>query len=284
MIKANKIVFFTGAGMSAESGIDTFRGNRGFWTGVIGRVGLSIFGTSFGWNWIPKISWNVYLSYFYSQIDKAKPNDGHEAIGELSKNGNFNPSKIQVITQNVDELHQQGGVDKEHVYEIHGSCKKYRCITKGHPFIFDDNTNILNTPQQICKVEGCNSYIRPDATLFNEDEPPDIWSKAENVLDSLNKDDVFIIIGTSASVFPAASLPTKARDRGAMMVEINILETDFSKFSLLLKERAGRILPFMVSLITILSKNVKKNDQLKNEDILTNKDIKENDEIDILEN
>jgi NAD-dependent deacetylase len=112
--KSTRIVFFTGAGMSAESGIDTFRGSGGFWSGMTGYLALGFFGTPLGsnsstinffsgWNTLSRLSWSLYVSYFYGPIAKAKPNKGHEAISELE---NYNKN-VSVITQNVDGLHQR---------------------------------------------------------------------------------------------------------------------------------------------------------------------------------
>jgi hypothetical protein len=100
--KAKRVVIFSGAGMSAESGIGTFRGGSGLWTGILGKAVLGWFGTPVGWKWTPQFAWSKYVDKFYNEIRDAKPNAGHYAITELSTI--FPNTKI--VTQNVDGLHQ----------------------------------------------------------------------------------------------------------------------------------------------------------------------------------
>jgi len=253
--KAKKIVFFTGAGMSAESGIKTFRGGGGFWTGLIGKIGLGIFGTpNYGWKYIPYYSYKVYKKFFWDEIAKAKPNKGHISISELEKiipNLKVMTRNFFIINkkENVDGLHQLGGVKRNNVYELHGTVRKYCCTLKKHDYDFK-TPFVTEIPDcsPICKVEGCESYIRPKATLFKECLPLGTYIKCELYIKEMSKDDIMIVIGCSHQVFPAAQLPLIAYSKKIRIIEINIEETNISDFTdvIFLKGKSGDILSKLV--------------------------------------
>jgi NAD-dependent deacetylase len=179
--------------MSAESGIATFRGDGGLWTGITKYIALPFFGTPVGWNTLTRLTWSVYIKYFYNPIAAAKPNKGHVAIGEMHKLKN-----VKVVTQNVDGLHQAGGSPEDSVFEVHGTVRKYKCLNNGHPYTFE-STNI-STTCPTCKK--CGSYIRPDCVLFTESLPERDWSESVRAVQKLGKNDVMIIVGTSSTVYP----------------------------------------------------------------------------------
>lgn len=215
--KARRIVCFTGAGMSAESGIDTFRGGSGLWNGAVGFIVLGWFGTPLGWKWTPGFAWSQYINRFYNPIRDAQPNDGHRALAHLQKiHGD-----MSIITQNVDGLHQKAGSNEDVVFEVHGSVQRSRCITNGHIYDFEGETNLPRKSPK-CKVEGCRSTLRPDCVLFMESLPVNQWMRAHSATQRLERDDVMIIVGTSAQVYPAASLPELAADRGATLIDVNL--------------------------------------------------------------
>lgn len=214
---ARRIVCFTGAGMSAESGIETFRGGSGLWTGTVGWLVLGWFGTPIGWKWTPQIAWSQYVNKFYNPIRDAQPNDGHRALARLQ---DTHPN-LCIVTQNVDGLHQRAGSDPDRVYEVHGTVLRNRCITNGHIYDFEGNT-ILPTKSPKCRIDGCRSTLRPDCVLFTEGLPPNQWMRAEFETRQLQRGDVMIIVGTSAKVYPAASLPELASAKGATLIDVNI--------------------------------------------------------------
>lgn len=240
---AKKVVFFTGAGMSAESGIKTFRGGGGFWNGIVGKIGLGFFGTPYGWNYTSRLAYKAYKMYFWDEISKAKPNKGHMAIGELSK---LVP-ELKIITQNVDGLHQLGGIKDENVYELHGTVKKYCCIENKHAYEMKDNNNIPDW-SPICKVKGCGSYIRPKVTLFMECLPFGTMIKSENYIKEMTVNDVMFVIGSSLQVHPAADLPFQAYNKGIKIIEINLEKTNLSKLKgvTFLEGKSGEILSKIV--------------------------------------
>ena len=241
--KARRVVVFTGAGMSAESGIGTFRGGGGLWNGPLGYIVLGWFGTPVGWKWTPGICWSQYIDKFYNPIAQAQPNTGHTALADLAT---VFPD-LKIITQNVDGLHQRAGSDPDCVYEVHGTVTRHVCIANRHPYDFGGVTD-LPTKSPKCREEGCGSTLRPDCVLFTESLPGDQWQGAESAVRRLKSGDVMIVIGTSATVYPAAGLPELAVHKGAELIDINLEPTGFKALSNyhLLKGSSGVLLPEVV--------------------------------------
>jgi NAD-dependent deacetylase len=252
---AKRVIIFTGAGMSAESGIETFRGSGGFWTGYIGQLALAWFGTPVGWKWTPGIAWSQYVKKFFQPIAIARPNPGHIAIAQLQAICRHNNQHMCIITQNVDGLHQRAGNDPALVYELHGSVWRYKCIAENHPNIVD--TDNLPTSSIKCSYPECNSTLRPDFVLFTEALPEDPWSKAEEAVRSLQINDVMLVIGTSAKVYPAAELPLFA-SRNAHIIEINLEESSFNRLNnyYFLRGRAGEVLQKLVDEVKEIKENI----------------------------
>jgi NAD-dependent deacetylase len=223
VVNARHIVCFTGAGMSAESGIGTFRGGSGLWSGALGYIVLGWFGTPIGWKWTPGFAWSQYIDKFYNPIRDAQPNEGHRALVRLQE---MYP-EMSIITQNVDGLHQMAGSNPDQVFEVHGTVKRSRCISNGHIYDFEGETN-LPRKSPTCRVEECASTLRPDCVLFTESLPRDQWINAELATRKLGSGDVMIIVGTSAQVYPAAGLPELATERGATLIDVNLERTNFS--------------------------------------------------------
>ena len=217
------IVCFTGAGMSAESGIGTFRGGSGLWNGILGSIALGWFGTPLGWKWTPGLAWSQYIDKFYNPIRDAQPNEGHRALTRLQ----ILYPEMSIITQNVDGLHQSAGCNSDRVFEVHGTVRRSRCIANGHIYDFEEETN-LPRKSPTCRTEGCGSPLRPDCVLFTESLPRDQWMRAELATRQLESGDVMIIVGTSAQVYPAAGLPELATRGGATLIDVNVNRTNFS--------------------------------------------------------
>jgi len=217
------IVFFTGAGMSAESGVATFRGKDGIWNKFRPEE-LANF-DSFMKN--PAMVWEWY-SYRRDIVRHVIPNAGHLAIAEFQK---YFP-KITVITQNIDNLHKRAG--SNNIFELHGNIERNYCI-KCKTFYNDIEERVV--PPK-CK---CGGFIRPDVVWFGEYLPEDQYKGAEI---AASECDYFFVVGTSAIVFPAASLIYIAKKSGAFITEINIEETDISSFTnKTIMGKAGKILP-----------------------------------------
>jgi NAD-dependent deacetylase len=222
--EAQSIVFFTGAGISSESGIPTFRGKEGLWNKFRPEELASF--EAFIRN--PEIVWEWY-NYRRKIVHEAKPNAAHLTIAEMQNHF----KDVTVVTQNVDNLHRRAGSKK--IFELHGNIERNFCIDckKFHNEELDFSTGVP-------KCE-CGGLIRPDVVWFGEYLPEDQFLGGEK---AAIKSDIFFVIGTSALVYPAAGLVYTAKASGATIVEINIEETgisssvDYSYFG-----KAGEILP-----------------------------------------
>ena len=224
LIKSSShIVFFTGAGMSAESGISTFRGKGGIWNKFKPEE-LANF-NAFIKN--PEMVWEWY-NYRRNIVRNAIPNAGHIAISQFQ---DLIP-KISVITQNIDNLHKRAGSNE--IYELHGNIERNYCIRcKTFYNDLDENTELLKC--------NCGGLIRPDVVWFGELLPEDQFTGAEK---AATECEIFFVIGTSAVVYPAASLIYTAKHSGAFIIEINIEETEVSSLSnKCFIGQAGKILP-----------------------------------------
>lgn len=208
---ASRVVVFTGAGASADSGIGTFRGASGAWSGVFGRLSLVWGGTPLGWRWTPGLVWSRFVADFLEPINAARPHDGHLALARLEQ-----ALPVDTITMNVDGLHQAAGA--ANVAEVHGSVRRMRCMEcrqrAGLPATLDASR------QPRC--DACGGRMRPDVTLFTEGLPDAEWRRAQAAIEALSPGDVLLAVGTSSVVYPAASLPSRAKARGATIIEFNM--------------------------------------------------------------
>jgi NAD-dependent deacetylase len=189
-----KIVFVTGAGISQESGIPTFRGKDGLWRNYDAMKLATI--DAFYDN--PKLVWEWYNERRMN-IFQAQPNPGHEAIAELEKY-----VEVVVLTQNIDGLHQKSGSTK--VLELHGSIVKIKCS------VCDYKEEILTEISELPPLCKCGNILRPDVVWFGEPLPQDVWQNAINLASNC---DLMVIAGTSLVVSPANTLPIYAKQNNA---------------------------------------------------------------------
>ena len=226
---AKKIIFVTGAGISQESGIPTFRGTDGLWK----RYDPMQLATIDAFYDDPKLVWEWYEER-RKNILQAKPNPGHFSIAELEKY-----KEIIVLTQNIDGLHQRAG--STNVLELHGSIIRIKCSECN----FKDN--ILTSFDQLPpKCSICNNILRPDVVWFGEALPQDVWRQA--ILEA-NSCDAMIIAGTSLVVSPANTLPIYAKQNNALLIEVNPEETIMSsEMDLSLKMTSAKALPNLISI------------------------------------
>lgn len=204
---ARRIVFVTGAGMSQESGIPTFRGKDGLWRNYDPMKIATI--DAFYEN--PKLVWEWYEDR-RRNIVAAQPNPGHNAIAELERY-----REVVVLTQNIDGLHQRAGSTK--VLELHGSILRIKCTACSFQDYIVSSFDML---PPICK---CGKILRPDVVWFGEPLPQDVWTEA---IAYANSCDVMIIAGTSLLVSPANTLPLYAKQNNALLIEINPEDTMMS--------------------------------------------------------
>ena len=227
--QASSVAVLTGAGVSAESGVPTFRGNNGLWK----RYRSEDLATPQAFARDPKLIWEWY-DWRREMLAQAKPNPGHHALAAIER---FAP-KFTLITQNVDDLHEQAG--SRNVLHVHGSIWMMRCVECGHESL-DKRSPLPELPPK-CK---CGAMLRPGVVWFGEALPSRVWSDAETAARGA---DLFLVVGTSALVYPAAGLAQIAKRAGARVVEINICETALSDaIDEFLQGPSGELLPRLIA-------------------------------------
>lgn len=233
-VKAESVAVLTGAGISAESGVPTFReAQKGLWS----QYDPQELATPEAFRCNPELVWQWY-SWRRELIAGAEPNAGHRALSELE---NHVP-KLTLITQNVDGLHRQAGSTS--VIELHGNIARTICSQEG--MVIDAWPEREELPP---KCPRCGGLLRPDVVWFGESLPAEAVALA---LEASRRCDLFLSVGTSALVQPAASLPFEARHHGATLVEVNVEETPLTAFAdYQLKGQAGRVIPLLLNEITI---------------------------------
>lgn len=226
---ANVVSVLTGAGVSAESGVPTFRDKGGIWEKFrpeqLANFEAFMSDPDFVWSW---------YQHRREIMREVKPNPGHYALAGMEKLfGEFN-----LITQNIDNLHFRAGSTR--VTELHGNIERNYCISCR---TFYEEIDI--TEKKVLKCTKCGGLIRPDVVWFGEYLPPEALEHAQN---RAEHSDVFFSIGTSAEVYPAAMLPVIAGRAGAYTVEINVKPTAISKqMDEVLIGKSGEILFELVS-------------------------------------
>ncbi len=207
--KARRVVAFTGAGISVESGIPAFRGPGGLWR----TYRAEDLATPEAFARDPKLVWEWYDSR-RQNMAKAEPNAGHLALAELERR---TPAFL-LITQNVDGLHDRAG--SRSISKLHGDIWTLRCTVCGH-----ERRDLQVPLPELPPSCSCGGLERPGVVWFGELLPPGVWSTAEF---AASRAEVFLSIGTSAVVHPAAGLIDIANDAGAFTIEINPQETSYS--------------------------------------------------------
>lgn len=203
---AQNIAVLTGAGVSAESGVPTFRGEKGIWKEMKPEE-LANF-DAFMSN--PDMVWEWY-SMRKMMMSEVSPNEGHYSLAKMEKHYPV----FTLITQNIDNLHRSAG--SENMLEVHGNIRRNYCLDCRK--YYNDEELILGGKVQICT---CGGMIRPDVVWFGEMLPEDILTQSFAASENC---EVFFSIGTSAVVYPAAMLPVAAKRMGALLIEINPEQT-----------------------------------------------------------
>jgi NAD-dependent deacetylase len=221
-----RVAVLTGAGISAESGIPTFRGADGLWR----NFRASDLATPEAFARDPKLVWEWY-DWRRGLIGRARPNPGHETLARWEKTF----ADFHLITQNVDGLHPLAGSRK--ILELHGNIWKTRCTREGT--IRENRQHPLAPLPPRCPE--CGSLLRPHIVWFGESLDPVVLDRA---IAAVRACDVLLVVGTSALVHPAASLALLAAESGARLIEINPDETPLTpRADASLRGRAGDILP-----------------------------------------
>jgi len=222
---AKRVAVLTGAGISAESGIPTFRGAGGLWKSFRPED----LATPEAFFRDPSTVWEWYL-WRRELIAKAQPNAGHVALATLEAR----IPTFTLITQNVDGLHDRAG--SRRILKVHGDIWINRCQ--------DCAREVANLPEARPPHCSCGGLLRPGVVWFGEALPRSIWREAEK---AATEAEVMLVIGTSAQVFPAAGLIPYAQRNGAQVIEVNLEATPFSgSLNYSLRGPAGEILPQIV--------------------------------------
>ena len=228
----DRCAVLTGAGISAESGVPTFRGKEGLW----GKFKPEELATMEAFMANPRIVWEWY-NWRRELLGKVKPNPGHYALTDLKRFF----TDYTLITQNVDGLHQEAGADE--VLELHGSIMRNKCVACERPFVAETEID----PDHIPACQACGGQIRPDIVWFGEMLPEETIAMA---FDRAEKCELFLSVGTSALVHPAVSLPLTARQCGATVVEINPEVTPLTSVAdFHLEGASGEILPRLTKML-----------------------------------
>jgi NAD-dependent deacetylase len=207
---ARRMIAFTGAGISVESGIPPFRGSEGLWSRYNPQVlDLTYFQQH------PADSWQVIKEIFYDFFGAARPNPAHQALAQLES------AKILhgIITQNIDNLHQEAG--SQDVIEFHGTSRRLTCLScqktlKFQPELFS------NMPPS---CPDCGGLLKPDFIFFGEGIPPQAYQRS---MEETQLADVWLVIGTTGEIMPASMMPIEAHKNGALIIEVNLHPSNYT--------------------------------------------------------
>jgi NAD-dependent deacetylase len=237
---ASQIVILTGAGISTESGIPDFRGPQGVWTKN------------------PEAEKTATLSYYLARADvrkqawrnraestmfTASPNAGHRAIADLAGKARVHT----LVTQNVDGLHQAAGTTPEIVVEIHGTVHAAKCMGCGWRGTMDEVLERVRSGEEDPACEGCGGILKSATISFGESLVPADLTRSEHAAAGA---DLFLAVGTSLTVYPAAALPELTLAAGGRLVVMNAEPTPFDGYAAaVVRDRLGEALPQLVSLV-----------------------------------
>jgi len=225
---ARSVAALTGAGISAESGVPTFRGPGGLWR----QYRPEDLATPQAFRRDPRLVWEWY-DWRRQRIAQARPNAGHEALVRLERS----KPNFWLITQNVDGLHERAG--SRRVIKLHGDIWLVRCVVCGREQR-DERVPLPELPPRC----ACGGLLRPGVVWFGEALPPGAWEEAE---EAVREAEVLLVVGTSAVVYPAAGLIPLAQACGARVIEVNPEETAMSaRLDCSLRGPAGEILPMLI--------------------------------------
>ena len=230
--KAERAVALTGAGVSQESGLRTFRDAQ---TGLWSEYKPTELASPEAFERDPKLVWDWYAMR-REKVREVEPNPGHFALAEMAHHF----PDFSLITQNVDNLHRKAGSPR--VIELHGNLQRVKCSSCGQQVETWEDVG-----EDIPRCETCGGLLRPDVVWFGESLPR---AELESAVEVARACQVFFSIGTSGTVQPAASLAYAARNRGAVVVEINAEPTQLTeKVDFALHSKSGEILPALVNAV-----------------------------------
>jgi NAD-dependent deacetylase len=236
---ARKILVFTGAGLSTESGIPDFRSPGGVWDKYdpsefyFQRIVSDEKAREKYW---------VMSTEFYEILKDALPNRAHLAIKALEDTGKL----LVIVTQNIDHLHHKAGNPPEKIIEIHGTAFFVSCLSCGKEYGRDEIQARLNAGVKIPYCDDCSGILKPDTISFGQAMPEDKMARAFR---HAQECDLCIVLGSSLVVYPAASIPVQAHQSGAKLIIINLDETPLDpQADLVIHESVSEVLGAMVGM------------------------------------
>ena len=240
-----KIVIFTGAGVSTESDIPDFRSSGGIWERFDPNEFL--FDNFLASQKVRAKYWKLHTEIYYT-ILKARPNPAHLACVELERMGKLDC----VITQNIDNLHQKAGLPEEKVIELHGNAMRVTCLTCGKEYDRKAIQDRVEKGDEAPACDSCEGPLKPATIAFGQPMPFKETREAEN---RSREADLFLVIGSSLVVYPAAYMPLYAREGGAKIVIINLSTTPYDhQADVFIREKAGVVMDKIIKALAVNNK------------------------------
>lgn len=233
--EANRITAFSGAGISTESGIPDYRSPNGVWA-----RNRTVYFDEFVSSRDGRIEYWRQKFEMWPEMRAAKPNAGHLALAELERQGKL----TAMITQNIDGLHRRAGHSAERIIELHGTMLEASCLTCGERCPTDNAMARVGAGELAPECRTCGGFLKPATVSFGQQLPADAIDRATAA--SLNCD-VFLAVGSSLVVHPAAGFPVLARQRGAKLIIVNRTPTPLDGVAdLVINEEIGKVLPALI--------------------------------------
>lgn len=242
ILQSKRVVVFTGAGISTESGISDFRSPGGIWDRFDpNELNYQNFLASEA----NREKYWQFSKSLWTAIADAKPNRGHYAIAELYHLGKLDC----VITQNIDSLHQKSGVPEEKVIELHGTLKWVICLECGRRYPRQQIQSRLDSGEKVPRCDSCGGIMKPTTISFGQPMPVKETREAETRSATC---DLFLVAGSSLVVYPAAQIPLIAKDNGAKLVIINLTPTPHDRDAdIVIYEKTGQVLSQIVEQVKV---------------------------------
>ncbi len=232
VVKSRRVIGFTGAGISTESGIPDFRSPGGIWSRYDPEdftIQKFLSGPA-----ARRAIWKMCLEG--GLLAEARPNPAHYAIAELYQLGKLDC----VITQNIDNLHQKAGVPEDKVFELHGNMGWVVCLSCHRRFPMPGVLQKIKEGIEVPDCPDCQGILKPDAVFFGEALPQETLREAMRRAQNC---DLLIVIGSSLAVYPAAYVPTYAREAGATLAIVNLTPTPFDHYAeVVIRGGAGEVM------------------------------------------
>jgi NAD-dependent deacetylase len=237
---ARQIVVLTGAGISTESGIPDFRGPQGVWTknpDAEKTATLQYYVSD------PEIRKKAWQNRLRSEMWQAEPNTGHRALADLERKAALH----MLVTQNVDGLHQAAGTSPERVIEIHGNVHEVKCLSCSFRGPMPETLERVRAGEEDPRCLDCGGILKSATISFGENLVPDDLDRAQR---AAQNSDLFLAVGSSLTVYPAAGLPEVALASGARLVVMNAQDTPFDRYAAaVFTDQLGTVLPELVSIV-----------------------------------